>query len=101
MVCNYSHLILYFTVQECWVVQMSMRGQDDVYDLAWAPDATALLSASTDCSARVWDLLKNGRPVQELKDHRHYVQGTTQGDFAAATPLAYDYVLSFLACLLS
>ncbi len=54
---------------------MTLRGHEDVYDLSWAPDAAALLSGSTDCSARVWDVLHKGRTVQTLTDHRHYVQG--------------------------
>ncbi|EDO38692.1 predicted protein, partial [Nematostella vectensis] len=60
---------------ETWTVSKMLRGHiEDVYDLAWSPDGTQLLSGSVDNSAIIWDAIK-GTKLTILKDHKHYVQG--------------------------
>lgn len=47
---------------------------EDVYDLAWSPDSTQLISGSVDNTAIVWDVLK-GKSLAILSDHKSFVQG--------------------------
>jgi len=61
--------------KENWIVHKMMRGHiEDVYDLAWSPDGTQLISGSVDNSAIIWDTVK-GQNLKVLTDHKHYVQG--------------------------
>ncbi len=56
----------------------SFRGHtDDVMDVSWAPDGTALVSVSIDNKAIVWDMSerKRGSMVVQLANHKHFVQG--------------------------
>ena len=69
---------------------------EDVYDLAWSPNGSQLISGSVDNSVIVWDAVKGisflsptfpfspflmlltyfiGDKLKILKDHRQYVQG--------------------------
>ncbi|EFJ49718.1 hypothetical protein VOLCADRAFT_58980, partial [Volvox carteri f. nagariensis] len=52
-----------------------LRGHcDDVLDLAWAPDGSALLSGGIENNCILWDV--DGRKsLKWLQDHGHYVQG--------------------------
>ena len=47
---------------------------DDVLDVAWAPDGSALLSGSIENVAVIWDIAK-GKAQGRLAEHAHYVQG--------------------------
>ncbi len=47
---------------------------EDVQDIAWAPDASALATCSIDHNTVLWSA-EGGRGVARLQDHRHYVQG--------------------------
>jgi chromatin assembly factor 1 subunit B len=47
---------------------------EDVFDVAWAPDASALLSGSIENVCIIWDA-ERGRGQSRLADHSHYVQG--------------------------
>ena len=47
---------------------------DDVLDVSWAPDGSALLSGSIENVAVVWDVAK-GKGQARLTEHAHYVQG--------------------------
>ena len=75
-----------------------LRGHGaDVYDLAWSPDSSAILSGSVDNTAIVWDVALNegsgsgggevdggnaNREIfQMLKGHSHYVQGVAWDPF--------------------
>ena len=61
--------------KENWIVYKMLRGHiEDVYDLAWSPDSTQLLSGSVDNSAIIWDTVK-GQNQKVITDHNHYVQG--------------------------
>lgn len=58
------------------------RHLEDVYDLCWSPDGTALISGSVDQSVILWslDLSVEGASGGTcksvvLRDHKHYVQG--------------------------
>ena len=55
---------------------MGYRGghADDVNDLSWAPDSSALLSGSIENVCVVWDVEK-GKGQGRLTEHCHYVQG--------------------------
>ena len=82
---------------------------EDVYDLAWSPNATKLISGSVDNSVIIWDTNKGifqllaifhhcsntgnkiisftGDKLKILKDHRQYVQGVCWdpcGNFVAS-----------------
>ena len=46
----------------------------DVYDVAWSPDSTQLLSGSVDRTAIVWDVAGH-RQLQQLQGHSNFVQG--------------------------
>ena len=61
--------------KESWQVAKMLRGHiEDVYDLAWSPNATQLISGSVDNSVIIWDTNK-GDKLRIIKDHRQYVQG--------------------------
>ncbi|KAK9907533.1 hypothetical protein WJX75_005474 [Coccomyxa subellipsoidea] len=59
-----------------WKQSVSLRGghAEDVLDLAWAPDSSALLSGSIENVCVVWDVEK-GKGQGRLTEHCHYVQG--------------------------
>ena len=46
---------------------------DDVQDVAWAPDSSALISGSIENICIIWDVEAGARKCR-LEDHRHYVQ---------------------------
>lgn len=53
---------------------VASRGHtDDVQDIAWAPDASALVSGSIENICIVWDAEGGSRKCR-WEDHRHYVQ---------------------------
>lgn len=61
--------------KETWLTYKTLRGHlEDVYDLAWSPKSTQLLSGSVDNTAIVWDA-KRGRKTALLNDHKGFVQG--------------------------
>ncbi|KAK9843501.1 hypothetical protein WJX81_006208 [Elliptochloris bilobata] len=59
-----------------WRATTSLRGghSDDVFDLAWAPDASALLSGSIENICILWDV-DAGKSRLRLDNHSHFVQG--------------------------
>jgi protein HIRA/HIR1 len=60
---------------ENWRTVHTMRGHNlNIADLAWAPDASLLASASLDNLVIVWDPA-TGRQVQILKGHEGHVKG--------------------------
>ena len=59
---------------ECWKYTSALRGHnEDVNDLAWSPDGTALLSGSVEGIALLWDV-KSRKGRSRLEDHKGYVQ---------------------------
>lgn len=61
--------------KETWLTYKTLRGHlEDIYDLAWSPKSTQLLSGSVDNTAIVWDA-KRGKKVALLNDHKGFVQG--------------------------
>ncbi|KAG6851892.1 hypothetical protein C0991_005194 [Blastosporella zonata] len=61
--------------KEYWKPRTSFRCTTmNVYDLAWSPNGDYILSGSTDNTARVF-LIADGKPVLEIAEHSHYVQG--------------------------
>ena len=61
-----------------WRRQTVLRGHtDDVMDIAWAPDGSALLSGSIDNKGMVWEISekKTGSMVSHFANHKHFVQG--------------------------
>eukprot|EP00884_Botryococcus_braunii_P014857 jgi/Botrbrau1/23372/Bobra.0051s0024.1 len=60
---------------EDWKAAAVLRGHtDDVLDLTWAPDASALASASIENVCYIWDMDTNKVKLR-LANHHHYVQG--------------------------
>eukprot|EP00877_Chromochloris_zofingiensis_P011531 jgi/Chrzof1/6631/Cz19g03120.t1 len=58
-----------------WRVSASLRGHhDDVLDLAWSPDGTALLSGSVENECMIFDVDAK-KLAARIDGHRHYVQG--------------------------
>ena len=47
---------------------------EDIFDIAWSPDSTRLVTGSVDNTAIIWDR-KTGKVLQKLEDHTHFVQG--------------------------
>lgn len=47
---------------------------DDVLDITWAPDGTALVSASIENLCYIWDMETHKMKLR-LANHHHYVQG--------------------------
>ncbi|VDM31609.1 unnamed protein product [Hydatigera taeniaeformis] len=68
---------------ENWLPLRSLRRHlEDVYDLCWSPDGTALISGSVDQSVILWHLDLSAEVTSSgicksvvLRDHKHYVQG--------------------------
>ncbi|XP_065649687.1 chromatin assembly factor 1 subunit B isoform X2 [Hydra vulgaris] len=61
--------------KESWNVYKMLRGHvEDIYDLAWSPDSSQLITGSVDNSAIIWDANK-GQSLKVLSDHKHYIQG--------------------------
>lgn len=61
--------------KELWNLNKALRGSPaDLYDLAWSPDSTLLLSASIDNTARIWQV-STGKCLKVLTVHNHFVQG--------------------------
>ena len=61
-----------------WRRTSVLRGHtDDVMDLAWAPDSSALLSGSIDNKVIVWEVSekKRGQMISQFANHKHFVQG--------------------------
>ena len=67
-----------------WKAVGSLRGQtDDVQDLAWSPDSTAVVTGSVENVAFLWDAGKH-KALRRLDGHHHYIQGVAWdplGDF--------------------
>ncbi|KAJ9529348.1 hypothetical protein QJQ45_013779, partial [Haematococcus lacustris] len=58
-----------------WRLCGTLRGHgQDIHDLAWAPDCSALMSASVENVVVMWDVAQR-RGVCRLDSHQHYVQG--------------------------
>lgn len=49
---------------------------EDIYDLAWSPDSSSIISGSVDNTARVWNVNK-GKSYAVLQEHQGFVQGVT------------------------
>ena len=47
---------------------------EDVQDIAWAPDGTALATCSVDHNTVLWEA-SGGPGVRRLQDHKSFVQG--------------------------
>jgi chromatin assembly factor 1 subunit B len=63
-----------------WRRAALLRGHtDDVMDVSWSPDGTALLSGSIDNKVIVWEISekKKGKMITQFANHRHFVQGVT------------------------
>lgn len=59
---------------EAWRTVVTRRQHnDDIYDIAWSPDSTKLLSGSVDNTAILWDVA-SGTNVH-MTNHSHFVQG--------------------------
>ncbi len=59
----------------CFEQLLVRRGHaDDVLDVAWSPDGTALLSGSIERLCYMWDV-GTRKSVVRLANHHHYVQG--------------------------
>eukprot|EP00039_Didymoeca_costata_P033217 m.41343 g.41343 ORF g.41343 m.41343 type:complete len:617 (-) comp9756_c0_seq2:46-1896(-) len=60
---------------ENWRAYKTMRKHtDQVFDLAWSPDSTRIVSGSVDKTCIVWEI-ESEKVLQTLKDHKHHVQG--------------------------
>eukprot|EP01103_Thecamoeba_quadrilineata_P005014 TRINITY_DN1486_c0_g2_i1.p1 TRINITY_DN1486_c0_g2~~TRINITY_DN1486_c0_g2_i1.p1 ORF type:complete len:498 (-),score=68.56 TRINITY_DN1486_c0_g2_i1:129-1622(-) len=58
----------------------------EYYDLSWAPDSQHFATGSTDNTIRIWTL-NRASPVQDFRDHTHYVQGIAwdpKGEYLAS-----------------
>ncbi|XP_045140689.1 chromatin assembly factor 1 subunit B isoform X2 [Echinops telfairi] len=63
--------------KENWTVVKTLRGHlEDVYDICWAADGNAMVSASVDNTAIMWDVSK-GQKISIFNEHKSYVQGVT------------------------
>ncbi|KAG5651336.1 hypothetical protein H0H81_009024 [Sphagnurus paluster] len=61
--------------KEYWKPRTSFRCTTmQVYDLAWSPNGEYIIAGSTDNTARVFTVA-DGKCVQEIAEHTHYVQG--------------------------
>jgi len=61
-----------------WRRVTTLRGHnDDVMDVSWATDGTALLTGSIDNKAIIWEVSdKNrGKILAQLANHKHFIQG--------------------------
>ncbi|KAL6747735.1 WD40-repeat-containing domain protein [Haematococcus lacustris] len=79
--CDGGELSLWHAVEEAggaggeWRLCGTLRGHgQDIHDLAWAPDGSALMSASVENVVVMWDVAQR-RGVCRLDSHQHYVQG--------------------------
>lgn len=64
--------------QAGWRRAAVLRGHtDDVMDLAWSVDGTAMLSGSIDNKSMIWEISekKMGSMVAHFANHKHFVQG--------------------------
>ena len=62
------------TVGVCCAGHICRGHSEDIFDIAWSPDSTRLVTGSVDNTAIVWDR-KTGKVLQKLEDHGHFVQG--------------------------
>lgn len=73
--------------QEVWAVAGMLRSHvGDIYDLAWSPDSSMIITGSIDNIIRIWDVKKQ-RLMREIQEHSHYVQGVAwdpRGRFIAS-----------------
>jgi chromatin assembly factor 1 subunit B len=61
-----------------WRRAATLRGHtDDVMDVAWTSDGTALFSGSIDNKVIVWEISdkKRGAMITQFANHKHFVQG--------------------------
>lgn len=61
-----------------WKRSAALRGHtDDVMDVSWSSDGTALLSGSIDNKGIIWDVSgkRKGSMVSHFANHKHFVQG--------------------------
>uniref|UniRef100_A0A7S3QY36 CAF1B/HIR1 beta-propeller domain-containing protein n=1 Tax=Dunaliella tertiolecta TaxID=3047 RepID=A0A7S3QY36_DUNTE len=58
-----------------WKTCGALRGHaDDVHDLAWSPDGSALVSGGVENICILWDV-EAKRGMLRMENHQHYVQG--------------------------
>lgn len=62
------------SVEKWRIVSILRRHSEDVYDLAWSPDSTQLISGSVDKTCVIWDV-STGAVLDHLREHQHFVQG--------------------------
>ncbi|XP_063700048.1 chromatin assembly factor 1 subunit B [Culicoides brevitarsis] len=63
--------------KEIWITLKILRGHmEDVYDLAWSPSSSQLISASVDNTAMIWDVTR-GKHSHIFQEHQGFVQGVT------------------------
>lgn len=61
--------------KEIWRIFRFCRSSGaEIYDLAWSPDASYLLTGSMDHVARIYNV-NQGQCIQQLIEHTHYIQG--------------------------
>jgi chromatin assembly factor 1 subunit B len=66
------------TAADTWKRTSLLRGHtDDVMDLDWSADGTAILSGSIDNKAIVWEVSdkRRGQMLTQFANHKHFVQG--------------------------
>eukprot|EP00803_Ostreobium_quekettii_P007867 evm.model.scf_35.23 EVM.evm.TU.scf_35.23 scf_35:176788-182212(-) len=58
-----------------WKPSTVLRGHlDDIFDIAWSPDSTALASGSLEHVMIVWDV-QHAKAKARFDGHKHYIQG--------------------------
>eukprot|EP00842_Homolaphlyctis_polyrhiza_P005022 jgi/Hompol1/5520/HPOL_004504-RA len=61
--------------KQLWRVTAVLRGTTtDLYDLAWSPDGSHIMSACVDNTCRIYNVAEN-KCVHVITDHQHFVQG--------------------------
>mmetsp|Transcript_19315 Transcript_19315/g.50215 ORF Transcript_19315/g.50215 Transcript_19315/m.50215 type:complete len:340 (-) Transcript_19315:9-1028(-) len=62
------------SVERWRIATILRRHSEDVYDLAWSPDSTQLISGSVDKTCVIWDAM-TGTAIEHMRHHQHFVQG--------------------------
>lgn len=73
-----GNLVAAEEASSAWRRAAALRGHtDDVMDIAWAPDGSALASGSIDNKVIVWEVSekKRGAMITQFAGHKHFVQG--------------------------